>query len=873
VKGLQSDIQANDRRFQSLVKITPSDLQLKDVSRAEEFIKEFVQFLENHLTTEDDRKAQVIPLMQYAIRDVPGHAVFVKKLKDPKSKYWDLVSLKTLFLDHYSGQIWHASQCAQLANIAMGYEKPGDYVGRIVQQTSQLGIRLDDRLDVGMGRIVKGWFYQLPHNVQQSVSGEMNAVFEKGTIQDYIELITRHVPQQPNRVEGCPLYCPYCPKKVDYSCSCVTARRIQGMKGKGLGKRSQDSQSSSPKESSSKNERPLQRQRLNPDETDKLKAENRCFKCKEPGWTKGHRCKGVNAILTKPEIPEVLGAFEREYDYDDPLCVSTALQHLTGSGKRPVVTLKLNGQERSDLFVDTMSDATLISTTLLTSIDSEDQLKLDKTDLPTLVSAGNELLQLEGSVMIPVSRGQVDFLHRFIVSARLPRGINCLLGNEILEFIGINLGGLANATVVPVVVASVIETPNLGQGSNLGTNLADANSALESSNKEDQHYLDCVYTFRLRLNEEISDLLRTNAGLKGFCTHPKAEIYFHTIDEIPVGVRQYDLPYVHRKVVDEQIAAWLRDGIIEECSENDHYNNPLLVIPKKDIAGAIHDWRTCLDPRLINAKIVDSTYPLPKARHVFDAIAGCIIYTIIDLKSGFNQILVYRLHRKKSAFTWNKRVYQFVGAPFGFKNIPQDFQRLMDMIFKDMDFVTPYLDDIVIASSSYADHVRHVTLVVKRLNEVNLRLSLKKLKLAYPEIIVIGNKVSKEGVTAAVEKLDKMAHWRGNPVRTLKQLQRRLGFMNYFREYVPLYSRLMAPLEKLRSEGNRIVWKPEHDAIVNKFEKILCQQIMISYPDFTKQMVVATDASKYGLGAVLYHVDLASGSRGDVGFSVNKLMK
>jgi transposase InsO family protein len=369
----------------------------------------------------------------------------------------------------------------------------------------------------------------------------------------------------------------------------------------------------------------------------------------------------------------------------------------------------------------------------------------------------------------------------------------------------------------------------------------------------------------LRLKEEIDHLLKENTELTGFCTtHPKAEIYFNTIDELPVGVRQYELPYAHRKIVDDQVATWIKDGIIEDCLENDHSNNPLLVVPKRDISGAIKDWRTCIDPRLINTKIVDATYPIPKARNIFDALAGCIIYSVIDLKSGFNQIRVNRLHRKKTAFTWHKRIYQFVGAPFGFKNIPQDFQRIMDRIFQDLDFVNPYLDDLIVASSSYADHVRHVTMTIKRLNEVNLRVSIKKLKLAYPEIIVIGNKVSSAGVTVAVEKLDKMDHWKGKPVKTLKQLQQRLGFMNYFREYVPMYSRLMAPLEQLRSEGNQIKWKLEHDEIIEKFEKILRNQITISFPDFSKQMVVSTDASKYGLGAVLYQLDVEEGTNLEV---------
>jgi transposase InsO family protein len=133
-----------------------------------------------------------------------------------------------------------------------------------------------------------------------------------------------------------------------------------------------------------------------------------------------------------------------------------------------------------------------------------------------------------------------------------------------------------------------------------------------------------------------------------------------------------------------------------------------------------------------------------------------------------------------------------------------------------------------------------------------MRLSPKKLKLAHDQIIVIGNKVSRDGVTVAIEKLEKMEHWKG-PVNTLKQLQQRLGFTNYFREYCPLYSKLMAPLEQLRTQG-KIVWTKDHEKILDKFRAILNEQVMISYPDFSKPLIVATDASKYGLGCVLFQL-------------------
>jgi hypothetical protein len=118
----------------------------------------------------------------------------------------------------------------------------------------------------------------------------------------------------------------------------------------------------------------------------------------------------------------------------------------------------------------------------------------------------------------------------------------------------------------------------------------------------------------------------------------------------------------------------------------------------------------------------------------------------------------------------------------------------MDRVLQELDFATVYLDDIIVGSPTYSDHVRHVVTVIKVLNSVGMKISLKKLMLAYPEIIAIGNRLSREGVTLAIEKLEKMEHWT-KPVRKLKQLQQRLGFTSYFRDYCPLYSRLMAPLD------------------------------------------------------------------------------
>jgi transposase InsO family protein len=856
----QKQEQNNDRRLQNLIRMRPTKVALKDASEAEEFIKNFIEFVELQLKSEANLKTFLIPLLLHSMKEEPKHPVFFKKLDNEKIPYWDLLALKRVFLDHYAGQGWNASQIAQLANIAMGYEKPADYIGRIMQKAGQLGIRLDMTLDEGSQRMVRGWFSQLPHNVQQSMSADMTAVYEAGTIQTYLDLVQRHVPQKPERVEPCPLYCPYCPNKVDFTCACETMRRLHNKRKTPL----QGPKTETPPITQVASKGPNR-----PSNKDGPKERNPCRRCGQP-WSYLHqqKCnvtKDLSAALidsseSLPGIPEVLGEWERDdlSGLKDPGLISSAFSpEASRNQRRPRMSLKLNGKLCSGLHVDTMSDYSVMSDALLKRIDDRPcKLAIRTENLPTVLSANSTSMVFLGRSTIPVLRENIEFEHEFLISQNLPKQLNCLLGNDILSKIGVELNGLSHMVKQnsqTSLIASIVETHDEIVGKDLGLDLADAISALEVvDNKDSSQYFNCLHTYRLRVRDEMETEMKRNENLHGFCTHPAAEILFTTTDENPINVRQYDLPYKHRSVVDNQIDNWLKDGIIEICTAKDHSNNPLLVVPKRDLAGNIKDWRTCIDPRLINNKIIDSAYPIPKARHIFDKLAGCKIFTVIDLKSGFNQIQVKAEHRKKTAFTWNKRVYQFVGAPFGFKNIPQDFQRIMDNIFEDLDCVTVYLDDIVIGSSSYSDHVRDVKAVIAKLNAVNMRLSPKKLKLAHDQIIVIGNKVSRDGVTVAIEKLEKMEHWKG-PVNTLKQLQQRLGFTNYFREYCPLYAKLMAPLEQLRTQG-KIVWTKDHENILNKFRDILNEQVMISYPDFSKPLIVATDASKYGLGCVLFQL-------------------
>ncbi len=147
---------------------------------------------------------------------------------------------------------------------------------------------------------------------------------------------------------------------------------------------------------------------------------------------------------------------------------------------------------------------------------------------------------------------------------------------------------------------------------------------------------------------DVEQLKNVNQKLEGFCTFPGAEIRFETIDEDSVVVNQYSIAFIHHPTVHKQIDEWERLGVVAEVLALDNYNNPILVVPKRDIEGKNNAWRVCVYPRMVNLKIKDSTHRLPKIEEIFQRLAGSKAFSIIDLKSGFNQIKVAKEHRKKT---------------------------------------------------------------------------------------------------------------------------------------------------------------------------------------------------------------------------------
>jgi hypothetical protein len=325
---------------------------------------------------------------------------------------------------------------------------------------------------------------------------------------------------------------------------------------------------------------------------------------------------------------------------------------------------------------------------------------------------------------------------------------------------------------------------------------------------------------------------------------------------------QYKIPETLIPKVRETVERWLNDGVIERVPSNadNRWNSPLTLAPKKDITGKYTDKRPCLDPRHINKYLKEDRFPLPNINDIFKKFAHAEIYTTLDLTNAFHRFPILPEHRHKTTFTDpDGRQFMFIGCPFGLKPISSKFQRVMTTLFTQSpfnSFVATFVDDIVVYSSNYEDHIQHTKSVIDELTRYNLILNPNKCHFAQKTIYLLGFCVSSQGKSFLdPRKVTNAQEW---PVPTTgKDIQQFLGLVNYFHNYLPKAPILAEPLNALRNHQGKLgaLWTTDHTIAFNKIKESLVHAPYLFSPRSDLPFHVATDASDVGIGAVLYQLD------------------
>lgn len=318
----------------------------------------------------------------------------------------------------------------------------------------------------------------------------------------------------------------------------------------------------------------------------------------------------------------------------------------------------------------------------------------------------------------------------------------------------------------------------------------------------------------------------------------------NTSTEDPVVGPQYRVPIHYKEEVEKQINELLENGLIEKS--NSPYRAPIVIVKKKDSS-----LRLCVDFKKLNAQTVKDEYPIPDINESLAMLGKGKYFTSLDLLSGYHQLRMHEDDAHKTAFVVNNELYHWKVMPFGLKNAPSTFQRMMNEILMDykFKFVLVYLDDILVVSDSFDSHVEHVKAVLDKLSQYKLKIKLSKCKFAMQKLSFLGHKVSAEGIEPDDDKIKAIKRLR--PPKDVKSLQRQLGLLNYYRKFIAKFADIAAPLYKLLKKGTDWIWKNEHQNAWVKLIKALCDEVMLAHPDFTKKFILETDASKFAVGVSL----------------------
>ncbi len=337
-------------------------------------------------------------------------------------------------------------------------------------------------------------------------------------------------------------------------------------------------------------------------------------------------------------------------------------------------------------------------------------------------------------------------------------------------------------------------------------------------------------------------------------------------DLIPHEIRVTDPGPVHaayRRVpphmVDEVktlLQGFLDQGLIRRSSSN--YASAVVLVRKK--SGAL---RLCIDYRQLNSKCLKDAFPLPRIDESLEAMGGACLFSSLDLAHGYFQVTMHPSSIAKTAFRVPWGLYEFTRMPQGLMNSPSTFQRIMEMIFGDLNLseLILYLDDVLVFSKTVPEHIDRLERVFQRFSKHGLKLNGAKCNLFQKRVAYLGHIVSEDGVAVDPDKIARIRDW---PTPTNQaELRSFLGLASYYRKYVSNFAKVASPLHALtgkgdasdRKSGKTLCWSDEADVALASLKQALCSAPILTYPRFDREFVLEVDASLKGLGACLSQLD------------------
>jgi len=351
-----------------------------------------------------------------------------------------------------------------------------------------------------------------------------------------------------------------------------------------------------------------------------------------------------------------------------------------------------------------------------------------------------------------------------------------------------------------------------------------------------------------RIKEEFGDILRDELPNK----LPPDRGLDHYIDlqgRIPRNApRPFRLSEAELEFMQGYIQELLDKGLIQPCLGP--YASPILVVKKPNST----DLRCVIDYRKVNECTVADEYPQPMVTVLIDKLKNAKYFSKMDLLSGFHQIRMASIDEDKTAFRSPFGTYSYKVMPLGLKNASKTFQRMVEYVLRKFidKSVIVFVDDILVYSDSKEGHEKVLREVLETLRESELYLKTKKCEFFRKEVTFLGHVISHNKVAMDPKKVQVVREW--GPLETKKDVQRFLGFANFYRRFVKNFAKIASPLNKLlvnTPDRGRISMNEEALKAKEELIEAITDENTLAIFDSSKELKVVTDASGEGLGAIL----------------------
>ena len=375
---------------------------------------------------------------------------------------------------------------------------------------------------------------------------------------------------------------------------------------------------------------------------------------------------------------------------------------------------------------------------------------------------------------------------------------------------------------------------------------------------------------RVKLNESLTEGERQriycmlwkrrgalSQGDEDFNTSRLPEFKIVLNDDTPIYQRPRHFPPPVAKEIEEQCEELERVGVIEPSESA--WNSPIVPVRKPD--GRL---RMCIDYRRVNDVTVKDRFPMCVVSECVYSMHGMKMFTKMDLVRGYYQMPVTEDSRPVTAFSTAKKHYQFRNLSFGLANAPAAFQRAMNVVLSGFPSknVLVFLDDILIMSESFSEHWKMVDDVLKKLEDVGVKVKVSKCEWFAKEVEFLGHKVSESGLRKADKFVKKVREF--PKPRTVRELRGFLGLVEFGRKFMKDCSGISKPLTEWTGKKKSTVlkWNERMEKAFVKLREEVVKDVELAYPDYSlnaKMLEVYTDASGYSMGGCLMQDQVVDG--------------